>query len=313
MRKGVTLTIVLSVIAFTSIGMWGDILKAGPALRGFSWYLIPLIAFFGFCNDLVKFFRWHVYLQKMGIRIPAKKSLDIFLAGLSMSATPGKAGLLIKSRMLKGISGHSMISSSPIIAAELYMDMIGLSLISLLGIGLLGNEIWVALLLCMLPLLGLVPGVPGFAIGLLEKIPLLSGRTLEMRKALDSMFGLFGVRVLVVSLTITLIAWTSEGVALSLILRGLGFDVGIVTTTVLFGFSTLIGVLSMLPGGLVVTDATLMGLLVHTGIPNTPAAVASIMARVFTLWLAVTIGSIFLVIHRNDVSKNMQGEQHIGK
>ena len=306
MRKGFTLTILLSVIAFTSIGMWGDILKAGPALRNFSWYLIPLIAFFGFCNDLVKFFRWHVYLQKMGIRIRAKKSLDIFLAGLSMSATPGKAGLLIKTQMLKGVTGHSMISTSPIIAAELYMDLLGLSLISLLGIGLLGNEIWIALLLSMLPLLGLVPGIPGFAIGQLEKIPILSGRAVEMRKALDSIFGLFGVRVLIVSLTITLIAWASEGFALSLILRGLGFDVGIVTTTVLFGFSTLIGVLSMLPGGLMVTDASLMGLLVQTGIPNTPAAVASIMARIFTLWLAVIVGSIFFIMHRNYMNRDLK-------
>jgi uncharacterized protein (TIRG00374 family) len=109
-----------------------------------------------------------------------------------------------------------------------------------------------------------------------------------------------------VSLTITLIAWASEGFALSLILRGLGFDVGIVTTTVLFGFSTLIGVLSMLPGGLVVTDASLMGLLVQTGIPNTPAAVASIMARVFTLWLAVIIGSIFFVMHRNYMNRDLK-------
>ena len=125
------------------------------------------------------------------------------------------------------------------------------------------------------------------------------------------MFGLFGVKTLIVALVITLIAWTSEGVALSLILRGLGLDMGIVMATVFFGFSTLIGVLSMLPGGLVVTDASLMGLLVHAGIPNTPAALASIMARVFTLWLAVIIGSLFLVTHRRYMYVDLEGEQKI--
>jgi uncharacterized membrane protein YbhN (UPF0104 family) len=307
-KKGIILTVVLTTIAFTSVSMWGDILHSGPALRGFSWYLIPLITLFGFCNDLIKFFRWHVYLKKMGIPIPAKKSLVIFLSGLSMSATPGKAGLLIKGQMLKGVSGQSLISTSPIIAAELYMDLIGLTLISLLGIGLLGKGVWVALILCMLPLLGLVPGIPGWAIGLLAKIPMLSGRASEMRKALDSMFGLFGVKTLIVALVISLIAWTSEGVALSLILRGLGLDMGIGMATVFFGFSTLIGVLSMLPGGLVVTDASLMGLLVHAGIPNTPAALASIMARVFTLWLSVIIGSLFLMTHRNYMYGDLEGE-----
>jgi glycosyltransferase 2 family protein len=305
-KKGVIFTVALAVIAFTSVGMWGDILKAGPSLSGFPWYLVPLIALFGFCNDLIKFFRWHVYLKKTGILIPVKKSLAIFLAGLSMSATPGKAGLLIKSQMLKRISGHTLISTSPIIAAELYMDLIGLSLISLFGIGLLGKGVWVAILLCMLPLLGLIPGIPNFIIGLLAKIPMLSGRIIEMRKALDSMFSLFGLKILVLSLSITLIAWTSEGVALNIILRGLGFDMGVVTATVFFGFSTLIGVLSMLPGGLVVTDASLMALLIHAGIPAAPAAIASIMARIFTLWLAVMIGSIFLVIHRNDICGDLK-------
>ena len=308
MKKGITLTIVLTIIAFTSLGMWGDILKAGPSLEGFSWYLIPLIAFFGFCNDLVKFFRWHVYLKNMDIPITAKESLKIFLSGLSMSATPGKAGLLIKSQMLKRVSGQTVISTSPIIAAELYMDLIGLSLISVLGIGLLGKVVWVAIALCMLPLLGLVPGIPGLAIGLLKKIPILSMRAVDMRKALDNMFGLFGVRILIVTLGITLIAWTSEGIALNLILKGFGFDIGIVMATILFGSSTLIGVLSMLPGGLVVTDASLMALLIHAGIPPTPAALAAIMARVFTLWLAVVVGSVFLVIHRSYIYGGFGGE-----
>ena len=306
MKKGVILTIILAVIAFTSVGMWGDILKAGPFLRGFPWYLVPSIAFFGFCNDLIKFFRWHVYLKKTGILIPIKKSLAIFLTGLSMSATPGKAGLLIKSQMLKRFSGHTLISTSPIIAAELYMDLIGLSLISLFGIGLLEKGVWVALVFCTLPLLGLIPGIPDFIIGLIAKIPMLSGRIIEIKAALDIMFRLFGLKILILSLSITLIAWMSEGVALSIILEGLGFDMGIVPATVFFGFSTLIGVLSMLPGGLVVTDASLLALLIHAGIPAAPAAIASIMARIFTLWLAVMIGSIFLIMHRKDIYWNLK-------
>ena len=132
MKRGFIITILLAVIAFTTVGMWGDILKAGPALKGFAWYLIPVIALFGFGNDLIKFFRWHIYLQHMKILIPTKKSLAIFISGLSMSATPGKMVFFIKSQMLKSISGQTIISSSPIIIAELYMDFIVLSVISVL-------------------------------------------------------------------------------------------------------------------------------------------------------------------------------------
>ena len=57
-----------------------------------------------------------------------------------------------------------------------------------------------------------------------------------------------------------------------------------------------------------VTDASLMGLLVHAGINPTPAALAAIMARIFTLWLAVIIGSIFFIINRNYMYRDLQEE-----
>lgn len=307
MKKGIILTLVLAVVAFTSVGMWGDIIGAGPALKGFSWYLIPVIAMFGFGNDLIKFLRWHIYLAKMGIDIPMGKNLMIFLSGLSMSATPGKVGFLIKSQMLKSITNRRIIATSPVIMAELYMDLICLAMISLLGIGLFSKGIWVALILCVLPAICLIPQVADILIKILSKLPVFSGRTHDLKDALDNMFRLFGPKVVIMSFIITLIAWISEGVALMLIIKGLGLEMGIIKATSIFGFSTLIGVLSMLPGGLIVTDASLMGLIVHAGIPATPAALAAIMARVFTLWLAVLIGSICLVRNRSYVYGYIKG------
>ena len=299
MKKGIFLSIVLAIIAFSTIGMWGDILDARSAIKGFAWWLVPLIAFFGFMNDMIKFVRWDIYLRRMEIAISIKQSLIIFVSGLSMSATPGKVGLLIKSRMLGSLSGRSFISSTPVIAAELYMDLLGLSVISLAVIGFFSQKIWVAIILCGLPLLALIPGVAQRAIDLLTRLPFLENRAQELRLAVSDMFRLLGPRTLIQAFAVTLIAWTSEGVALHLILSGLGFEMGILHATAIFGFATLMGVLSMLPGGLIVTDAGLMGLIIHAGIPTTSAAVATILARVFTLWLAVLIGIIVLIANRH--------------
>ncbi len=304
MIKGVTLSAVLAIIAFSTVGMWGDLAHAWGAVRGFPWWLVPAIAFFGFMNDMVKFLRWEIYLRKTGIRIPVRQSLIVFVSGLSMSATPGKVGLLIKGRMLKGLSGRSFISSTPVIAAELYMDLLGLSVISLLAVGLFGKGAWIAMALCALPLLGLIRGVPDRIIGCLARIPMLADRARELSTAVDDLFALFGARTLTMAFAVTLIAWTNEGVALHLILSGLGYDMGIIRATAVFGFSTLAGVLSMVPGGLIVTDAGLMGLIVQAGIPATPAALATIMARLFTLWLAVLIGGVVLIVNRAYVYPN---------
>lgn len=310
MKRGIIISALLALIAFSTIGIWGDLLHAWDAIKGFSWWLIPLIAFFGFMNDMIKFLRWELYLKKMDIRIPLKQSLIIFISGLSMSATPGKVGMLIKSQMIKGLSGRSFLSSTPVIAAELYMDLLGLSFISILAVGLFSKGMWVAIILCALPLLGLNQGVADRVVDLLARIPRLSDRAQEMRTAVDDIFGLFGVRTLGLAFAITLVAWTSEGVALHLILAGLGYDMSILTATAIFGFSTLVGVLSLLPGGLIVTDAGLMELITHAGIPATPAALATILARVFTLWLAVLVGSIVLMVNRTYIFGQREASLH---
>lgn len=306
MKKGVILSTVLAVIAFSSIGMWGDIRHAGQALQTFSWYMIPGIAFFGFMNDMIKFLRWELYLKRLGLAVPLKQSLIIFVSGLSMSATPGKVGMLIKSQMLKKYSGRGFIASTPIIAAELYMDMLALSAISLLVVSLLGKSFWIALFLCMLPLLGLSQRFSDKIIDILAKVPFFKKHAQDMRHMVDDMFALFGPRTLILAFLITVIAWTSEGIALHLILKGLGYQLSILKATAIFGFSTLVGALSMLPGGLIVTEAGLMGLIVKTGIPATPAALATILARIFTLWLAVMVGAIVLMFNRHEIFNQIQ-------
>ena len=299
LRRRLIFTVLLTLVALTTLGLWGDLRQAGPALKGFPWLWLPAIAFFGFMNDFIKFLRWNLYLRKLELKVPLADSLRIFLSGLSMSATPGKVGLLLKSHMLKKCCGRSLMANSPIVMAELYMDIIALAIISLMGLNYMGPEHrgWL-LALCLVPLVGLVPRVPEYALELLGRTRLFAGRASSLHQALTEMFGLFGPATTARALAITLLAWVSEGVALCLIVSGLGYEISLMRATVIFGFSTLLGAVSMLPGGLIVTDAGLMGLLVSSGLPTTPAAVAALLARLFTLWLAVAVGSLTLIFSR---------------
>jgi len=61
-------------------------------------------------------------------------------------------------------------------------------------------------------------------------------------------------------------------------------------------FSTILGAVAMLPGGLGVTDGTIAGLLKLLSIESGTAAFATILIRVVTLWFAVIIGLIFLLL-----------------
>lgn len=299
MRRRLLWTVFLGLLALSALGLWGDLSQAGPALKNFPWLWLPAIAFFGFMNDFIKFWRWNLYLRKLELKVPLADSLRIFLSGLAMSATPGKVGLLLKSHMLKKCCGRNLVANSPIVMAELYMDIIALAIIALLGLNYMGCEQrdWL-LALCLVPLVGLIPQVPEYALELLGRTRLFAGRAKNLHQALTEMFGLFGPATSLKALAITLLAWASEGVALGLIVSGLGYEIGWLRATAIFGFSTLLGAVSMLPGGLIVTEAGLMGLLVTAGLPATPAAVAALLARLLTLWLAVAVGCLTLVFSR---------------
>jgi len=56
----------------------------------------------------------------------------------------------------------------------------------------------------------------------------------------------------------------------------------------------IIGAISMLPGGMGTTEATILGLLITLSITASTASFAIILTRICTLWFAVIIGLIFL-------------------
>src|SRR5262249_14020878 len=91
-----------------------------------------------------------------------------------------------------------------------------------------------------------------------------------------------------------------ECVALSYVLRGLGVPGSFLLlqqSTFIFAASTLFGLVSFLPGGLGVSEASSTGLLVLL-IPmaSGPATTATIIIRFCTLWFGVTLGAIALAI-----------------
>jgi uncharacterized protein (TIRG00374 family) len=76
-------------------------------------------------------------------------------------------------------------------------------------------------------------------------------------------------------------------------------EVSLLVATFIYGFSTLIGAIAMLPGGLGVTEASLTGLLIVLKIPKDISVAASLIIRVATLWFAVFIGIVTVFIYQN--------------
>jgi uncharacterized protein (TIRG00374 family) len=68
------------------------------------------------------------------------------------------------------------------------------------------------------------------------------------------------------------------------------------TATFVYAFASLAGALSMLPGGLGVAEGSLTALLAGLGTPLPEAAAATLLVRGATLWLAVALGVVTVLL-----------------
>jgi uncharacterized protein (TIRG00374 family) len=97
-------------------------------------------------------------------------------------------------------------------------------------------------------------------------------------------------RSLVTGLALGILGWFAECLAFWLVIRGFGAGASLFQATFIYALATLAGALSMLPGGLGATEASMAGLLVAVGVSMAAASGATIVIRACTLWWAVIVG-----------------------
>ena len=108
---------------------------------------------------------------------------------------------------------------------------------------------------------------------------------------------LLGARLLVSMTLVAALSWFFECVAAWVCVKGLGLDVSLADTTVVFCVSTLAGALSFVPGGLGVAEASVIGLFHRRGGVSKPyAAAVTVLIRLAMLWFAVVVGLVALGI-----------------
>jgi len=98
--------------------------------------------------------------------------------------------------------------------------------------------------------------------------------------------------------------WLAEGAALFLLLRHFGADVTFLNAVFVFSFSIIVGAISMLPGGLGSTEATIVILLKALGVDLDTALAATAIIRITTFWFAVAIGVLLMPAAMNAAARS---------
>jgi uncharacterized protein (TIRG00374 family) len=306
LRSKIIISALLGLAVVIVLGLASDIGQVGQSFGAFEWAMLPAVLGFTLLNYALRWLKWDYYLRRMGMRqgVSYGDSALLFTSGMVMAVTPGKVGEVLKSYLLKRINGTPISGSAPIVLAERVTD--GLAMLLLMGFGL---TLYPPARPAFLVLLALT------AAGLLvlQSSPLMErvqnvvatlpyGNRLAPRlmTAYVSSQHLLSWRILLASTVISVVSWFGECVALYYVLRGLGVPASFLLlqqATFIFAASTLFGLVSFLPGGLGVSEASSTGLLVLlVSMASGPATTATIIIRFCTLWFGVTLGAIALAI-----------------
>ena len=102
---------------------------------------------------------------------------------------------------------------------------------------------------------------------------------------------------------IGVISWGFEGFVVFLAVKALGGEISVLASFFVVSFSSLLGALFFLPGGLGVAEGSIMAILLRAGISSEIAAAATIITRFSTLWLGVLIGIAGLALVQRELTK----------
>jgi uncharacterized protein (TIRG00374 family) len=109
---------------------------------------------------------------------------------------------------------------------------------------------------------------------------------------------------MIIGLLLGCLAWFTLGFAFWIVLEGLGTGVPVPMAVSIFCPTTLLGSITMLPGGLVTTEGSILVLLQRVGLGSAVASAAILIIRVCTLWFAVLIGlGALLYLQRHQPAK----------
>ena len=185
-----------------------------------------------------------------------------------------------------------------VVVAERISD--GLAVLGLSTLGVIAYpRYWPAFALVLTGLLGLVviSQIRPAAIWILdqgERIKPLRKVVGGLREFYEGSFSLFRPGATVLAVGLGAVSWLGEGIGFYLLLLGLGLPPGwdlFSLAVFTLSFSTIVGAVSALPGGLGVAEASIAGMLTLLGgIAAATASAATLLIRLATLWFGVGLG-----------------------
>ncbi len=231
------------------------------------------------------------------------QSARLFVAGFPLALTPGKVGEVLKGVWLNQQTAVPIARGISVVLAERISDGIAVLFLSILGV-VAYPQYWlifvlVFIFLFFLILLTQIRPLAYWILKLITKIPVLQRFSKSLYDFYEGSFSLFRPRSTILAVILGMVSWFGEGVGFYFILINLGIPIAkqsLAMAVFVLSFSTVVGAVSALPGGLGAAEVSIAGMLtLVVGLDSAQASVATLLIRLGTLWFGVSLGLLVWV------------------
>jgi len=279
--------------------MISDFSLIATKMSNFKVEYLPLILVIIPCGWLFLFLRWNLLLKNSNVNIPQKENFKIYFAGFALAITPAKFGELIKSQIMKTKFNVPHKTTSSLVLVERLYDLAGAIAVAFIGIWLIGIGgyiIVIALAILILVFL-MISSRRIFEkfVGLVGKIKFAQKFTHPLSESYEVIRTSTRGKIFLIATITTSAYWLLESLGVYFVLLAFGInELSYPIVVSIYTSSLILGAASFIPGGVGVTEGTLVGLLNYQGIDISETFALVVLIRIFTLWYSVAFGFIAL-------------------
>lgn len=301
--RAIVLGTIAGILLYALLSAYSDLHAVLDQLERFTLWTLWVALGLVLTSYFIRIVRWQLLLRHVGHPVSARVGALAFLAGFALSITPGKVGEVVKAYYLREGAHVPYRDSLAAVVAERFLD--GGSIVLFLaasGAAGYGTNPWIGVALFALVAAFLYalrhPEVIPWFLGKVERVGFARHIVPHLRLHHERLRLLLGGRVLATVGILGILAWAIEPLALAVLARGFHVSLPLTTCYFLFSAATLAGVLTLLPGGLGVTEGSLVALLTLQGVPLSVATPLVLTFRLCTLWFGVAVGSVSILVLR---------------
>ena len=289
---------IFAVVFFTNTQF--DINQATQSLSLLNVKVVILLLLLSLLNFALRSYRWYLFANRSGVRITLIESVKNYIAGFSMGVTPGRLGEVVRIWMLRQKLAVRFYRLAPLLVADRVYDLIAIVFLVIATQRVSGDQLDLSIIagLVFMMITFYALRFPNFGAAIITTIYKIFGKARKFlaaaRRSLHVGKPMFSLSNSLSFGLISVLAWLSECFAFYLLLDSFGTGLSLERVSFIYSFSTLVGAISMLPGGLGGFEATAIFLLTNQGLDSNTAILATTIIRIFTLWFSFLLGSILL-------------------